>query len=104
MCVRPASDPCRVVHCSTVIIEEQPVLSGPWGMKFGEASQQDKALVLKSFLALPQVKCQLPSRPRLAITGRKPSFASLGFTHYSQVDILGVQYKVVNFGAEKRPG
>ena len=29
-----------------------------------------------------------------------PSSASLGFTDYSQVDVLGVRCTVVNFGAE----
>ena len=30
-----------------------------------------------------------------------PSSSSLGFTHYSQVDLLSVRYKFVIFGAEK---
>ena len=30
--------------------------------------------------------------------------ASVGFTDYSQVDILALRYKFINFGAEKSPG
>jgi hypothetical protein len=32
------------------------------------------------------------------------SSASLGLTDFSQVDMLGVRYKSVHFGAEKSPG
>jgi len=36
--------------------------------------------------------------------GSRPIYASLGLTDYSQVDMLGLRYKLVNFGADKSPG
>jgi len=36
--------------------------------------------------------------------GCRPSSASVGLTDSSQVDMLGLQYKSVNFGAEASPG
>ena len=46
---------------------------------------------------MPNTMCipQTPSHPH--------RLASLGSTYYSQVDMLGVRYKSVNFGARKSP-
>ena len=50
----------------------------------------------------PNPKPGAPRRRVRRLPG--PSSASLGLTDYSQVDLLGLLYNSVNFGADKSPG